>query len=88
MGELSDYLQKKASQLGLERGDQLAEIQKYLDSLYPGQTRAASLNDGVLKIVTPSASMASELRMNQVSLLKGLDTNNSSRIKKIIIQIA
>jgi hypothetical protein len=72
MNDLRDYLQKKAAELGLERGDQLAEIQVYLDELYPGQCRAASLNDGVLKITTPNASVASELRMGQTQLLVDL----------------
>lgn len=69
MNDLRDYLQQRAGELGLERGDQLVAIQAYLDGLYPGQCRAASLNDGVLKITTPSASLASELRLRQVEIL-------------------
>jgi hypothetical protein len=70
MNNLGGYLQKRAGELGLERADQLIAIQGYLDKLYPDQCRAASLNDGVLKITTPNASMASELRMRQVEILK------------------
>jgi len=83
MNDLRDYLQKKSAQLGLERGDQLAEIQAYLDTLYPGQCRAASLNDGVLKITTPSASVASELRMRQIEII-----NSQAHIAKLAIHLA
>jgi hypothetical protein len=65
MSDMQNYLRKKAAELGLERGDQLSAIQAHLDELYPGQCRAISLNDGLLKITTPNASMASELRMRQ-----------------------
>jgi hypothetical protein len=85
VNDLRDYLQKKAAELGLERGDQLAEIQAYLDELYPGQCRAASLNDGVLKITTSSASLASELRMRQTQLVQKLADR---QVQDLIIQIA
>lgn len=68
MSDIADHLKKRAAEMGLDRADQLAEIQTYLDSLYPGQCRAVSLNDGVLKITTPNASLASELRLRQVEI--------------------
>lgn len=73
----NDYLQKRAAELGLERGEQLQKIQAHLDGLYPGQVRAVSLNDGVLRLVTPSASVASELRMGQVELLTRVSLSNT-----------
>jgi hypothetical protein len=76
MDSIDDYLKKKASQLGLERGDQLGEIQAYLDEQYPGQCRAVSINDGVLKITTPNASVASELRLAQRRILSYLQRGN------------
>ncbi len=76
------YLKERANELGLERSDQLAKIQTFLDELYPGQCRAAALNNGVLVITTPSASLASELRLRQVELR----TAHNSVIS-IIIQI-
>jgi hypothetical protein len=81
-GNIGDYLQKRAAELGLDRADQLAEIQAYLDRLYPGQCRAASLNDGVLKITTPNASMASELRMRQAEII-----GSQTYISRLLIQI-
>ncbi|HSX41107.1 MAG TPA: hypothetical protein VLF21_00510 [Candidatus Saccharimonadales bacterium] len=78
---MNDYLKKRAQQLNLGRADQLAEIQIQLDRWYPGQCRAASLNDGVLKITTPNASAASDLRMRQSEILSPPD------VKKVVIQI-
>ena len=70
MSDIGDYLQKRAAEMGLDRADQLADIQAYLDGLYPGQCRAVSLHEGVLKISTPNASLASELRLRQVEILQ------------------
>jgi hypothetical protein len=69
MNDMHDYLQKRATELDLGRGAQLAAIQAYLDELYPGHCRAVSLNDGVLKLTTPNASVASELRLRQVEIM-------------------
>ena len=80
MNDMQDYLKRKSLELGLERGEQLAAIQDYLDELFPGQCRAASLNDGVLKIMTPNSSVASELRMRQLSILRRWDW-----VRKLII---
>lgn len=82
MSDMSDYLSRKASELGLERGEQLEEIQGYLDERWPGLCRAASLNDGVLKITTANASLASELRMAQVTLQR-----SHPAITRVIISI-
>jgi hypothetical protein len=65
-----DYFRQKRADLGLDRGDKLVEIQATLDMWYPGQARAKMLHQGVLRIWTKSASVASELRMKQVELLK------------------
>lgn len=76
-----DYLSKRADQLRLDREQTLGAAQKLLDELYPDQARALSLNNEVLKIVTPNASVASELRFRQVQILKRLG------VKKLHIQI-
>jgi hypothetical protein len=80
MGDMDDYLARKRDQLGLDRGDQLSDIQEVLDTWYPGRVRAKSLNDGVLQIVTPSSAIAGELRLRQVELLGVLDRVESLRI--------
>lgn len=66
---LDDYMAKKRAELGLDREDVLAQIQATLDGWYPGQVRARRLHQGVLRVVTPNASVASELRMRQIELL-------------------
>jgi hypothetical protein len=65
----ADYFERKRRQLGLDRADTLAVVQTWLDAHYPGQARAKSLHQGVLKLVTSSASVASDLRLRQLELL-------------------
>jgi hypothetical protein len=64
-----DYFAKKRQELGMDRADDLGRVQALLDAWYPGQARAKQWHRGVLRVVTPSASVASELRMRQVELL-------------------
>jgi len=64
------YFKAKAYELGLDRANIIELAQKTLDRLYPAKTHVISLNRGTLKIITPSAPVASELRLNQSILLK------------------
>jgi hypothetical protein len=68
--EFTDYFAKKRAELGMDRGDVLTRIQATLDAWYPGAVRAKRLHQGVLTLLTPSASVASELRMRQVEFLQ------------------
>jgi hypothetical protein len=65
-----DYFARKARELGLDRADDLARVQAVLEHWYPGQARARRLHQGVLRVITPSAPLASELRMRQVELMR------------------
>ncbi len=65
MNNLGDYLKRKQLDLGMERQDILGDIQAKLDRRYPGATRVLSLQKGVLRIITPNASLSSELRFKQ-----------------------
>ena len=65
----ADYFERKRRELGLDRADHLADIQRTLDEWYPDQARARQIHQGVLRLVTPSAVVAAELRMRQVELL-------------------
>lgn len=65
-----DYLKKRASELGLDRGNALEKIEDYMNSLFPGQVRAVSLNGQVLKLTTPSSPVASEIRLRQIEILQ------------------
>ena len=64
----ADYFAKKRRELGMDRADELARVQAALDGWYPGLARAKQLHNGVLRLITPSASVASELRMRQLEL--------------------
>lgn len=68
----SDYFARKRQELGLDRADDLARVQAALDAWYPGLARARQLHRGTLRVVTPSASVASELRMRQLELARVL----------------
>ncbi len=63
-----EYFANKRRELGMDRADALGQIQAVLDGWYPGQTRAKSVNNGVLRIITPNASVAGDLRMRQMEL--------------------
>jgi hypothetical protein len=65
-----EYFERKRRDLGMDRADTLTEIQRVLDEWYPGRARAKQLHQGTLRIVTPNASVASELRMRQLELLR------------------
>lgn len=83
--DINSYLNKKKQDLGLERHQTIKDIQAVLERLYPHQARALSLNDGVLTITTASAAVASELYLNQQSLLSQLKTDQP--ISRLSIQI-
>lgn len=69
----ADYFERKRRELGLDRAEVLTKVQLWLDERYPEQARARSLHQGVLRLVTPSASVASELRLRQLELLEATD---------------
>ncbi len=77
----SGYFARKAAELGLDRADTLMAIQTTLDGWYPGQTRVRQLHQGVLRVVTPNASVASALRLRQLELLK---THHLSGVRLVI----
>ena len=64
------YFENKRRELGMDREDDLAGVQQLLDEWYPGQARAKRVHQGVLRVVTPNAAVASELRMRQIELLQ------------------
>ncbi len=89
MSDASDYLKKRAMELDLGRGVALTQIQALLDDAYPNQVRAVSLNNGVVKILTPSAPLAGEIRMSQVRLIDQFNQSlaGSYVVTKLHIQI-
>lgn len=68
-----DYFAAKRAELGMDREDVLERVQVILDGWYPGRVRAKQLHQGTLRVVTPSAGVAGELRMRQIELLDALE---------------
>lgn len=68
-----DYFARKRRELGMDRQDTLAQIQALVDGWYPGKVRVRQLHNGVLRIATSSAGVASELRMRQLELLAHIE---------------
>jgi hypothetical protein len=70
--DIEAYFAKKRVELGMDRQDVLADIQMKLDEWYPGLAKARKLHQGVLRLETESASVASELRMRQLELFEAV----------------
>lgn len=87
LGDANNYLNKKARELGLGRADDLLLAQKILDRLYAGKTRALKINKGAMTVVTPSASVASDLRLRQVELLERINKDLPFKLTRLIITI-
>lgn len=81
MNSLDDIIHDRADSFDMERGGYLARAQEVLNELYPGQVRAKRLQEGVLTITTPSASVASDLRLQQTRLLDRLAEHDISQLK-------
>lgn len=79
---LGDYLQRKAAKLDLGRGDELKQIQDYLDKRFGNQVSALSTQNGTLTVITPNSSMATELHYAQLQIMADL-----TDIKKLVIKI-
>ena len=84
--EAKRHLEKKAKQLDFGRAKALADIQAILDGRYPQMTQAKSINEGVLKVLVESSAVASELRLNQVEILKLANKKQAYLIERIYIQ--
>lgn len=85
--DIKIYLKRKAEELDLGRADALGQIQQILDAKYPGKAKAKSLNGGVLKVVTTSAAVASELRLGQATLVPKFIQVTTRPIDRLHIQI-
>jgi hypothetical protein len=84
-----EYFAHKRTELGMDRMDILVQIQSTLDVWYPQQTRVQRLHRGVLRIVTPNASVASDLRLRQLELINlHSDKTATHEIERLQISIA
>lgn len=75
--DIDAYFAKKRVELGMDRQDVLGEVQAKLDEWYPGLAKARKLHQGVLRLETASASVASELRMRQLELFEAVKLNDT-----------
>lgn len=81
MKSLDDIMRGRADSLDFSREDQLEAVQGVLNELYPGKARAKRLQDGILTITTPSATVANDLRFRQEELQTRLEQHNITRFK-------
>jgi hypothetical protein len=65
-----EYFERKRRELDLGREQLLVRVQQWLETYYPGQARARQLHQGTLRIVTPNASVASDVRLRQVEMFR------------------
>jgi hypothetical protein len=88
MKSLKDLLQIKANDID-ESGvkTDLELIQKELDRLYEGAVTITRLQDSVGMVQTPNASLASNLRMEQVQLVEDLNSSLKNKLDRLIIRI-
>ena len=75
--DMKAYFAQKRVELGMDRQDTLAEVQAKLDEWYPQMARARKLHQGVLRLETASASVASELRMRQLELFEAVKLSDT-----------
>jgi len=89
MDSLGDLLKKKADNIDLDaRKNALDLIQTELDRLFKGQVWVNRVfDDGTLLVNTRSASMASEIRLQQVTIIENLHSSVDMKIDKIRIRI-
>ena len=85
--DFTDHFKRKRRELGMDREEVLSGLQTLLNAWYPGQVRAKKLHQGTLRLVTPSASVAGELRMRQVELLDVAQRLANERPSRIAITI-
>ena len=88
-GNLGEYLRDKADELDVGRADALQIIQIELERRYPEKTRALALHQGKLRVITPNASVAGDLRLRQLDFLEiiRMTVPTGTVIERLIIQI-
>lgn len=89
MDSLGDLIQNKADHLDLAgQRSELEELQAAFDRWYKGRVRVRQIRpDGSLLVTTPSATLASEVRYQQVELLATLRPLAKANIERLQIVI-
>lgn len=91
---VSRLLEPSSGSLGklMARAQRLMALDRQLDHVLgpelAGRVRAAALRDGCLVLVTPSAALATRLRMDRESLLRALGHASRENITELQIRVA
>jgi len=87
MDSIKDLLGKKADQIDLQtKKDALVLVQEVLDRHFPGHTRAAMLQRERLTVKVTSPSMASEVRLSQLTLIEEINRLPDILITRLVIR--
>lgn len=89
MDSLGDLLKKKAAQFDSDstRGE-LALVQEELDRLFDGKVTAQKFSDkGEVQVTTSGSVLASELRLQQHSIIQNLNKVLKNELTRFYIRI-
>lgn len=64
------------------------ELQALLDPGMAGQVRAAALRDGALLLITPSATLATRLRLDAAHLVRALQAAGERAVTALEVRVA
>lgn len=91
---VSRLLEPSSGSLGslMARARRLQKLDRQLESVLGPElaerVRAAALRDGCLVVVTPSAALATRLRMDRESLLRALGHASREPIRELQVRVA
>lgn len=91
---VSRLLEPSSGSLGslMARARHLQKLDRQLESVLgeelASRVKAAALRDGCLVVVTPSAALATRLRMDRDSLLRALGHANRETIRELQVRVA
>ncbi|NNE06168.1 MAG: DUF721 domain-containing protein [Xanthomonadales bacterium] len=82
-GRVGEILSQARAMAGLEQ-----KLARLLDAEMAEQVRVATVRQGVLVLVTPSAALATRLKMDQVSILKSLNASAGLNLTGLQVRTA
>ncbi|HEX9679241.1 MAG TPA: DciA family protein [Candidatus Saccharimonadales bacterium] len=87
MDSLKDLLKSKADKLDVDQKlDELALCQQVFKRYYADQAKVTKFNDSKLFVLVRSSSLASEVRLNQLTLIEELNRLLSTKVERLIIR--
>lgn len=88
MDSIKDLLNKKADAIdttGIR--DDIALVQDELNRHYGQSAKVASIQNGVVLVTTKSSAIASDLRLQQYTIVQNLNTLLKTKLERIRIRI-